>query len=799
MRILCLALMLLCCGSFSIAQSVLGRVATADGLAVDYANIAVLKRADSSFVAGSAPDSAGRFSVPLPGAGPYILRITAVGMKSFIAAVPEGGGYMGELTLLPEATVLKDVTVTSLRPTIVQKADRLEVTIEGTTAAAGNTAFSLLSKIPGVFIDPEGNIRLNGKSGVVMMMDGRRTYMSARDLRTWLESISAENIRSVELITNPSASFDAEGTGGVININFKKATNKGLTGSVHTNYSYNFKQHMYGIGGNFYYMKGKFTSFLTADFARRAWGREATFTRVFYQGTNPTYFDQTALGNGHVIGPPFLRFGTDYAMNSRHSIGVIVMYGRNSSQNEFLTDTYMGPGRETYSQFVEANNYFSNKMRNLTANLHYTWKIDTSGRQLSTEADYIHITNKGEGDLISNFTDLATSTITRDDLFTTSASGFDIYSARLDYKHPLSRKRQVEAGLRGSRVVSDNDFGFYFNNGSLVPDVLRSNHFFYKEHIMTGYANWNSKLGSKLSLQAGLRGEYTLSRGESFTTGRVTDRSYFNAFPSIFLQQTATPNWSINYSYLRRITRPNYGDLNPFRAYRDPYTWYEGNPLLRPQYTNSFSIAQTFKSKYIITLSYQQNMDVMAEIPILDVASNTTIYTTGNIDDAHNADMTAIIPVKFFKWWESQNTGTLSFSRFKSVSSGNGQLLNERFSYGLRSEHTILLPLDIRAELSIAYQGPEAYGLYVIHAMSRVDIGLQKSFLNKKLQLVVNANDIFKGYWYKFTTDINNNVNDFNQYFRFRSIGLTLRYNFSKGLKVDERQHTNIEEAGRAN
>jgi hypothetical protein len=264
----------------------------------------------------------------------------------------------------------------------------------------------------------------------------------------------------------------------------------------------------------------------------------------------------------------------------------------------------------------------------------------------------------------------------------------------------------------------------------------------------------------------------------------------------LFLQQKVNDNYGINYSYSRRLTRPNYGSLNPFKAYRDPYTWYEGNPYLRPQYTHSFSIAQSFKKVYILTLSYQLNKDVMAEIPILDVANITTVYTTGNVDDGHSASMTAVGPVKITKKWDSQNTVLLSYNKF-SMLSNNGLLTNDQLFFMFQSNHTILLPKDIRMELNFLYRGPAASGLYHMASMNRLDIAFKKSFFKKKFEVSVNANDIFKGYRFLWTTDINGNINEFDQYFRFRSLGLSLRYNFSKGQKVDTKRRTAVEELNR--
>ncbi|MGI8599159.1 MAG: TonB-dependent receptor domain-containing protein, partial [Chitinophagaceae bacterium] len=522
--------------------------------------------------------------------GTYFLKISAIGFvdkktEAFELASTSLSKRFEIITLQEDVKTLREVSVTALRPSIEQKADRLVVSVEGTAMAAGNTAFAVLSRAPGVFVDAEGNIQLNGSSGVTIMLDGKLTYLSARDLRTMLEGMSAENLKNIESITNPSAKYDAEGTSGIININLKKNTQQGINGSVYTGYNYNFSNHGYSAGGNINFKSGKWNSFLNLDFSRRVGGREATFTRIFYGTNKTTYFDQVATGNFSAIGPPSVRAGADYNINDRHSVGFTTNLAANNSTSDFLTETFIGstPGRPT--QFIDADNFSDNEWRNFTINGHYAGKFDTLGTNFSTDIDFVKIRSHNQQHFYNYFTDLNLNQTTQDFLYTDIPSGFDIYSAKIDFAKPFTKDHKMEIGAKASRVVSDNDSRFYFNNSTLVLDPRRTNHFNYKENIYAAYVNFNGKLNNQFIMQAGLRAEKTESIGNSFTTGQVTPRDYLNFFPSIFLQQKISPDYGLNYSYSRRLTRPNYGNLNPFIAYRDPYTYIQGNPYLRPQYT----------------------------------------------------------------------------------------------------------------------------------------------------------------------------------------------------------------------
>jgi hypothetical protein len=470
---------------------------------------------------------------------------------------------------------------------------------------------------------------------------------------------------------------------------------------------------------------------------------------------------------------------------------------KNTGDQQFLTDTYIGNEPKNASQLIEADNISTNTYRNFTTNLHYTGKLDTLGMMLTSDFDYVKITNRGYTDMYNYYTNLSNGQKTQDFLYTNTPSGFDIYSGKIDFTLPIKKVFKIETGVKASRVLSENDFSFYFNNGSLVLDPLRTNHFKYNESIYAGYLNWSGPLSKTFTAQTGLRLEHTSSIANAITTDSVTKRPYTNLFPSVFLQQKVNENYGINYSYSRRLTRPNYGALNTFKAYRDPYTWYQGNAYLRPQYTNSFSLTQTFKRIYVLTLNYHLYKDAMAEVPIINVEEATTVYTTGNLSKGKSMGMSAVAPLKIMKKWDSQNTMTLSYTK-NETQTNLGEVVNDQLFAMLQSNHTVLLPKSIRMELNVLLRGSAANGLYIMAPMHRLDVAFKKSFIDKKLHFTLNAVDVFKTFRYLWTTDIGGQVNDFDQYFRVRTIGVSLRYNFSKGQKVEQKRRSgSVEEVNR--
>jgi RNase P/RNase MRP subunit p29 len=781
--------------------SITGRVVDTKGLTLKLANVNLLLSKDSSLVTAATTNSKGQFSISA-NANSYLLQISMVGYvtlktRLFQVSSSQAATDLGTLTLTEESISLKGVAINSSRPTIVQLPDRLVVNIEGTVVAAGRNAFQILSKAPGVFISPEGAISLNGRSGVSVMIDGKLTYLSGTELRSMLEGMPAENVKNIEVISNPSAKYDAEGTAGMLNINLKRNLRTGINGSVYSSVADNFNQVSYTYGGNVNYKTNRWNSFLNLDASHQRGGRNATFTRVFKAEDKTTFFDQVAVGNFLSNRPPAIRTGTDFSLNSKTTIGGMIYYTTRTSNEEFLTDTYLGNQPNNPSQFIDANNYSKRSNYNLTGNLHLMSKIDTNGRSFSADFYYVKIGNKGQSNFYNYLTEIASGQQTQDFLYTNIPGGYNIYAVQSDYSLPLKDNQLLDIGVKGSKVISDNDSKFYFNNAGLVIDPDRTNHFNYRERILALYFNYRKQFSKKLTLQAGLRTEQTASTGNSYTTGTITKRNYLDYFPSVFLQTVINKDYNIDYSYTRRITRPNYGSLNPFRFYRDPYTWEEGNPYLRPQYSHSFNITQTLKQSYSLVASYQINKDVMAELPYLDAANATTIYTTGNVNHGHSMSLSASIPVQIFKWWNMNNSLVATYNKLQIIVN-NAEINNNKVNYYVESDQVIQLPADIKMELDVWYQSPTAQGLYIIGTMWRTDIAFRKNFLRQKLQLSLTANDLFKTQRYVFKTNINGNINDFNQYFRFQNAGLTLRYNFSSGQKFDvKRKNGSPEETNR--
>ncbi|WP_439879588.1 TonB-dependent receptor domain-containing protein [Pontibacter sp. MBLB2868] len=782
-----------------------GSLLDANGEPLGYANVAVLQAKDSTVVTGAITGPDGNFMIATPVEGVYLLRLSALGYTTnyvvpFQVSSSNRRRDFGRLTLHEDTKLLSEVTIKALRPTIVVEADKLVVSVEGTALAAGSTAYGVLEKSPGVWVDQEGNIKLNGKAGVRVLIDGRPSYLSGKELQSMLEAMPAEDVKNIEVIANPSAKYEAAGSAGVINIKLKQNTHQGMNGSVYGGYQYN-KASGYNAGANLNYKKGDWNSFVSADVAERPRLREGVMIREFHEAGANARFHQ--LRNEHMTtNSPSLRLGTDYDLNDRHSVGAVAHLSHSTTDRAFYSVTDMDDRAKGAHTLVEASNFNDITNSSHAINLHYNGLLDTTGASLAVNLDYIQLDNNNEARYANRFLDVNTNT-RRDELLKTYNPGYyDIYSTNVDFGAKVHRSTKLELGLKASHVVSGNQLSFYVADPEQEDlrelDKDRSNHYRYTESILAAYANVSIHIDDNWSMQTGLRGEQTFGKGKPIGGGEAIAKHYLDFFPSFFLTQKVSSSYKITYNYSRRIDRPNYRTLNPFIFYQDPYSWAEGNPDLRPQYTNSFQLIQTLQNTYNLVLGYSYTKDFFAEVPQQNSENNTTIYQERNIDKAENFSATLVAPVKLLKGWDVSNNLVAGYQR-NNILLQDKELKNEQFTVTAQSTHNVLLPLGLQLQATAGYSSPSTYGVYIFKTQWWLDAGLKKSLLDDKLDLTLGATDIFRTSKARGDASYNGNVFSFVNYFMVQSIKLNLRYNFQRGQSFKSKsKSTRLEELKRA-
>ncbi|QQL49013.1 TonB-dependent receptor domain-containing protein [Mucilaginibacter ginkgonis] len=773
-----------------------GSITNEAGKPADYATVSLLRQKDSTVVKGGLSDADGNYIFPNIKAGSYMIRVTNVGYQKALSAVFTVGGAdvkVAAIKMVPASKALSGVTITGTRPLIERKIDRTVLNVENSVLAAGNSAMDILERAPGVTIDKDDNISLKGKQGVTVMINDKLTYLSAAQLATLLRSTDGNTITSVEIITNPSAKYDAAGNSGIINIKLKKNKQSGTNGNIsataakgayyrdNTSLSLNHKEGALNFFGNFSRGDNKRTHLLDID-------------RTVIGTTSNTYFSQSGnmINTNHYNN---YRVGADWDMSSKNTLGVVVSGYYNPERDSTYNHTLIGTQPGVFSTYQNTFSGVPQVYRNFALNLNDKWQIDTAGQQLSVDLDYSKFKNSSNAQYDTyiynaNGTSASTPIMLRNQ----SPSVIDIKTAKADYTKPLTKTLKLEAGVKFSDVKTDNDLAAQRNTASgYVNDATLTNHFIYQEKIDAGYVNF-SKSFKNTSIQAGLRAEYTQSMGDLVTTNNVVNRSYLDLFPSLFVNQTIDKNNEIGFNYSRRIDRPGYDNLNPFIFYLDQYTYSQGNPFLKPQYTNSFELNYTFKHTVNVSLGYSRTTDVITQVLLTDTARKATFQTNQNlrVQNAYNFNVNT--PYTVTKWWTGNLNFTAFYLGFKSGSEATGTTLSNgvlnagKVAYQVKATQTFAITKTFKAEVMGDYQSPLIYGYFLVHPQYAIDGGLSKSFADKKLNVKLSVSDIFNMRTNNVTSIAQGSTIDIHQKNDSRVARLTLTYNFGNS-KIKARQH----------
>lgn len=787
--------------SFSLAQGsqatskIIGYVMSAETKPVDYASVTLLKSQDSSVVKGTLTDANGKYVFDHVPAGNYLVKVNNVGYaKSYSNPVKTTGNTevkVPALQLTHSTQQLKEVTIVSAKPLIEHQADRTVINVENSTLAAGNSALEILQKAPGVTLDKDDNISLNGKQGVTVMINDKLTYLSAAQLATLLRSTDGNTIQSVEIIPNPSAKYDAAGSSGIINIKLKKNRQTGTNGSISAVAA--LGHHARETSSlNLNHKEGKFNLFTNLSQTAGTWARQLDINRRVDDGSSSTYFKQTSAMQDVRHNNSF-RIGADYDVSAKNTIGVVASGYFNTENSKNNNGTYLGTQPDVYSSYQNTLDDGHQSFKNIAFNLNDRYQIDTAGQTLGIDIDYLHYKNNGNMQYSTYFY-VPNNLIPRDSLFVRNQTPatIRIYTAKADYAYPISKTLKLEAGIKISDVKTDNDLEAQIKNSTTgntyINDVTRSNRFIYDEKIDAAYINLN-KSYKKLSVQAGLRAEYTSSEGKLSGGNSDVSRHYLNLFPSIFIQQALNSKNDLGVSYSRRIDRPSYESLNPFIYYLDQYTYQQGNPFLKPQYTNAFNLNYTYNKNINVSLGYSHTRDLITEAIVTNVAQKSTYATTLNFSVQNNYNVNISAPFTFTKWWNVNVNVTGFYLQTKSDTLLGGRLDNGRVAYNFNIQQTFTPVKGYRLEVLGSYQSALAYALFDVRPQYFMDAGISHSFAAKKANLKLSVSDVFN----TLHSNVSSNYQTNNFYLRqkgdTRIARLTFTYNFGSS-KFQARQHT---------
>ena len=758
-----------------------GTITNQKGEPVPYANAALLSP-EGELLEGAVTDEAGVFSISTTKTARVKLVVSSLGYTSFTSEVFELQAGLqkdfGTLVLADEVTGLDEVTVKASRPQIIIEPDKTIVNVEGTVMAEGANALDVLGRSPGVFVNSEGTINLNGRSGVTVMINDRPMYMSAADLTSFLRSMPADNIKSIEVMTSPSARFDAEGAAGVINIQLKKNTVDGVFGNVMLGGQYNGKAAP-NAGVTLNVKKGNWTSNGTFNYNENVELNDLEIRRNFVVDEVKSAFFQVSGIKDRSRTPSFTG-AANYELRSNQNLGINVQ--ASSSSNNGLNDSgtsISSPGQPNNTGITSVNET-GGKRNRLFTNLHYDAKLDSLGTKLSADLDFTVMDMESQAVLANSYTNGLRAPI-MDRVQTLNDMYYTILTSKIDWTKPFKGGSTLEAGLKGSWVESDNnlDLSRAISDGPLQTDP-NSNSFLYQENVLAAFTSFKGDLSPKLAFQAGLRLEYSDVTGNSKTLNQINRQEYVNLFPSVFLQHKVSEDYQVVYNVNRRITRPNYRLLNPFIYYLDPLTSEQGNPNLRPQYSTNLEMNHVIKGVYQFTLGYSITENAFMQVFEQDQQARTTTTFTDNFDKTKNINFQSVLPVELASWWNTANLVQVNYNQFTSQLGAN--LLDvSQVSYLLRSQHNVNLSKGFKLEVVGLYLSPQIWGQGEIQGFGWVDAGVSKSFLKDKLSLAVNGGDLFRTQIIRARIAFADIDTSFRQYRKNQNVRFTLRYNFSKG------------------
>ncbi|MDB5005407.1 MAG: TonB-dependent receptor [Mucilaginibacter sp.] len=788
--------------SATLAQSttkVSGKLVNDQGAVIDYATVSLLKAKDSTVVKGTLTNDAGVYTFDNIKPGDYIVKATNVGYTKTASAVinltaDNGGISIPALVMHTNVKNLNAVNILSTKPLIERKIDRTVMNVENSILAAGNSALEILERAPGVSVDKDDNISLKGKQGVTVMINDKLTYLSSTQLATLLRSTDGTTIQSIEIITNPSAKYDAAGNSGIINIRLKKNKQSGTNGSINAGVSRS-KNNKDNLSLNINHKEGNLNLFGTFSHGDIPRYRGMNLDRVTIDSTGKkTYFNQ-ATQMPQVNHYNSYNAGADLDLTSNHTIGVVVSGYSTTEHDGNFNSTNISAQRGTVDSSLYTASTINQSYKNIAVNLNDRLKLDTLGQALSFDLDYSKFNNNTNADYNTDyFTANGSIQHAPQLLRNQTPSVIDIRSGKVDYTKPLNKSMKLEAGAKLSRVKTDNDLQAQKAVGGVyVNDTSRTNRFVYTEKINAAYVNLNKEYTNG-SVQLGLRTEYTQSNGKLIGSTPV-DRSYFDFFPSVFINQNFGKKNELGLSYSRRIDRPQYDNLNPFVYYLDPYTYSKGNSFLKPQYTNNFELNYTYNKTITVTLGYARTTDAITEIILTQ--GNKSFQTNDNLQVQNNYSINIYSPYTITSWWNGNFNFNGFYLGFKSNNINGGNIDNGQKAFVFRTTQYLLFS-GFKGEITGDYHSSLTYGIYEIFPRYGISAAVGRSFANKKFNVKLGVDDIFN----MRRNDIDSHLlgNDFSirQKSDTRLVKLNFTYNFGNST-IKKRDHrTGAEdEAGR--
>lgn len=764
-----------------------------------------LFRPDSTIAGGATTNDLGEWQITDVAQGRYTLSVTFVGYNPEQRELNITKNLADlDFTLKEEAQQICEVVVEAKRPLIERRVDKIVMNVSESPFANGTNMTDMLRKAPGVTVDKDGNVKVNGKA-VTVYINGRPSYLSGDQLRGLLDGTDGSTVEKVEIITNPSAKYDAAGQGGIINIKLKRNTAAGLFGTVSAGY------------GGFYYKnidgwRQNGRASLNLNYS----GKQ-TYTSVMLSamyGQNSSVIDsrngletdghRTELHSRSVYDSGAFqyysaRISNDWMIDKKNTLGFVLsvpvmLYGMQTSGRQNYTETLVdGTAVERAGTDLASKSYSPQH----TANLNYTHTFsDSLSRELTANIFYIRNDNRGTNSQMLSY-DLGP--VGQQGLDIRSRAVADIYSAKVDFQTMFWRTGMIECGLKWTMTNTRNRMTT--DSTGIVTSTTPMD-FNYSEQVAAAYITLSKQFDKHWSAKLGLRGEYTRARGEWLSADTTTGYHHFGLFPTAFLAYAPTDNWMISASYTRRIDRPSYGQMNPFVEYMDAHTMQRGNPDLRPSTGNRVSLNIGYSQYVSLAFDVSTTRNDITSKPVM-LPNGDMMLSSANLGQStrHSLSLSVTeVPLVHIKRTNTTwLTLTVSLTGANERQRDDVQMISNNWSlsvYGSLSAH---LPLDFKVVVDGWYQTPEMWGYMKSSGMGMLNVAVRKQFLKKTLTLSLQATDLLNSMNVSITMAglADGQSYTVSQEQNQRRISIGLSYNFGQAKYHKYRRVGELEESSR--
>ncbi|MEM9679082.1 MAG: outer membrane beta-barrel family protein [Bacteroidota bacterium] len=774
--------------------SVSGKVVDANNAAVSFANAVLLRQSDSTFVKGTSTDNDGAFIINNVSTGRYILKISFIGYKNEFKPIELSDNLsLDVITIYEDSETLEQVDIIVRKPTVERAPDRLTFNVANTALSEG-TIMQVLKSTPGVITSQES---INIKSTpATVYINNRRVQLSSEELVQLLETSPASSIKSVEVITNPPASYDAD-SGAVVNIIMGKNLITGYRGAVFSNYTQGVFPR-YNVGSSHFFKNEKINFNLTYSYTNRKINRgNDEIINYLDQSLNTDQVWRSDINRNTWSETHNTNLNFDYFINDKNTLsltatGLYMPYFKYRINNNTVI-------RDENSDFLSrftADNLSRDDKYNIGADLDYQLLFnDDSSINFNlhyTNYDYERLQN-----VFSTFFDMNDSFRDSSEFNTVANQNTEIRSAKVDYRLPIGDESSFQAGAKFSNIITESDITrIDIINGDDVINTENSDAFDYDEKVYAGYVNFDKEWES-WSFNVGLRAEQTNVEGISETQNVTNTQDYFEWFPNVSISHQVSDNFSLYANYKRSIQRPNYTNLNPFSFFLNENALVSGNPNLLPTFQDHYVIGTSFLEYFTIEAYYINYDGAINEIPLQDNTTNIIAYTPVNIDKTVDFGFDFSVAFDATDRW-SIYAVTSFYNVSEEVDFGNGFVeIDQWANYSILSNNLSLLKDNsLNANLTLTWSGKNLQGLGILEDRLISEFSISKTVFNKKGVITLSAEDLFN--FQDFDTNIRY-LNQFSSNFadvdnRYVKLGFTYKFGNTKlesnerGTQAEERE-----------